>query len=540
MSLSEDNNQPENEAFGAEWRQIFNEAAETPPDRVWNAIERRLDEDDRGTVVIPFWSRFRPVAYGMAAAVTLLLLGWWAFQTYDQPANSPDATMAVKSRQPALESNPNPATRTSRPEEKRIADASSSEAPSPAQKKPATRRRPAGSVPGDGSSGRPSLAQNRAKTRYGSLRETEPQPSVPDANGQRTASARSFRQSMNADPSAPTQSAPAFLPSSPPVTDQVVISRLEQPIEPVRPNTGSEAASYTPLAGKPLRLTSKSGIDRVVWYRVPDAGPVIEPERASKKEYWTAVAFVPTSFNPSASVSTRGLTPAPAFTTSNQSFTTRQSVSQAELQNQPQLSIALQFNTGVKLADHWSLETGINYLEGRSQVRSNAVVVTGIASIFAQGNKSSSILENAILNSSSAAPSRSYGFASSDVLLAAADNTPVATTNNYQFLQVPLQAGYHIRPRKKLSYTLLGGFLANLFLRNSVGSLEVAPRDQIYRPVTLSGMAGMRFSYRPTRRWSGSLTGSFQQALQSGTRPEALFQTRPQALGVGFGVNYHF
>ena len=36
------------------WRKAFEEAAETPPPRVWNTIERRLDESD-GPKVLPLW-----------------------------------------------------------------------------------------------------------------------------------------------------------------------------------------------------------------------------------------------------------------------------------------------------------------------------------------------------------------------------------------------------------------------------------------------------------------------------------------------------
>ena len=36
------------------WRQTFDEAAEAPPSRVWDAIERQLDESN-STKIIPLW-----------------------------------------------------------------------------------------------------------------------------------------------------------------------------------------------------------------------------------------------------------------------------------------------------------------------------------------------------------------------------------------------------------------------------------------------------------------------------------------------------
>ena len=104
-----------------------------------------------------------------------------------------------------------------------------------------------------------------------------------------------------------------------------------------------------------------------------------------------------------------------------------------------------------------------------------------------------------------------------------------------------MQAGYHIQPDRKVSYAVLGGLLANVFLQNTIdGSLDVKPSDQVYRPLLLAGTAGLRVSYQATAHWFGSLTGSYQQALQSGTHSNAQLTTHPQAVGVGLGLNYRF
>jgi hypothetical protein len=114
-------------------------------------------------------------------------------------------------------------------------------------------------------------------------------------------------------------------------------------------------------------------------------------------------------------------------------------------------------------------------------------------------------------------------------------------TNDYQFVQVPVQVGYQLRPRKRLGLALLGGFLSNIFVRNTVGDeLVITSKDGIYRPVSWAATLGARFRYRPSRQWSASLAGVYQPSLGPGTRPESAVQTRSTAAGMSFGIDYHF
>ncbi|MCY7357617.1 MAG: hypothetical protein LH609_09115, partial [Rudanella sp.] len=114
-------------------------------------------------------------------------------------------------------------------------------------------------------------------------------------------------------------------------------------------------------------------------------------------------------------------------------------------------------------------------------------------------------------------------------------------SNDYTFVQVPVQLGYQIRPRKRLGFTVLGGFLTNLFIHNNVNNqLSITNSDMVYRPVTLSASTGLRFRYRPTRRWSASMAGIFKQALQRGTRAGTDLTTHPRTIGVSVGLDYHF
>lgn len=303
--------------------------------------------------------------------------------------------------------------------------------------------------------------------------------------------------------------------------------------------------SKLPVSKKP------APISRIIWYRAPEtAVAAIEPQDKgrSKKEYWAALTATPMSFNPMAAVQS-------SFQQANVAYNSIQAASRlptsTPLQNQAQISMAWQASSGVQFSKHWSVEAGIQYLNGRSQAQNNA----SVTNIFT--NQTENVLVNAIRNSntslplaSSPAPANNQGFGSS---LVADKNgwsntsnlvvtpTDQVVSNNFQYMQIPVQLGYHILPDHKISYSILGGLMANLFLKNTInGTLEVNPEDQIYRPVSMAGTAGLRVNYHPTHHWSGSLTGSYQQALQNGTEASAQLRVRPQALGVGFGLNYHF
>ncbi|WP_234736295.1 outer membrane protein [Tellurirhabdus bombi] len=542
MSQSEEN-MSDNQWSGQEWRNAFQDADDTPPSGLWDAIERRLDEEESKTVVIPFWTSYRPFLYGAAAAVALLLVGWWAFNSAKHPGMEQPVAIQqpAQSNQPEAFSSAVPNT-SSTPE--KINDPNADHMARPLDRIAATE---------------PTRnARNLSRTRNEANRAQELAPDVlqkvtkalpatdnalayQQAASEKAASARRVKAQQGLTSSTENVAVQAR-------TDQDLNSSTTPPSstdaekklvsEALADNKALASASYELLESKQFSLKTMRGVNRIIWYRAPDL--VIEPEspkKSSKKDYWTAIAYMPMSFNPATSVRTNGLAP---LYSASQTFSANRAVQSPELQNHAQWSTSLQLNTGMKLSKHWSVETGVNYLQGRSVAQSNAVVFTALST-----SSPNNLLENALRNSASPAYSDKSNFAPSSltndpIFAAATSDEKASVQNNYRFLQIPLQAGFNINPDAKLSYSVLGGALANVFLQNTVGSYEITSDDNIYRPVILSGTAGLRVNYRPTNHWSGSLTGSFQRALQSGTRPEAQVQTRPQAMGVGFGLNYHF
>ncbi|WP_266361971.1 outer membrane beta-barrel protein [Tellurirhabdus rosea] len=519
MSQSEEN------MFEKQWRNAFNEATDTPPMRVWDAIERQLNEEEHGAVVIPFWTRLRPFAYGAAAAVALILLGWWAFYEADRAgADSPGLA-----RQESIPAPSGPASSEQvAAAEQTAADAAGRNPNSLSPEQPEASATPPAVRYDEAVAGR--LRTNWKTPGTSSALQTPPRSeSFADLPSTMSAVSPRSRTDFRSGESADHQPAIAAKTSE---TVQERFSRSDAAMA-----TGAlerREASYALLAGKPFSLRSRQGISRVVWFRMPDdlAAPQID-RKSRSKEYWTAVTVMPMSFNPAASVRVTGLTP--VYATASPSMLSNQGVStQPEIQNRARMSLSMQWNTGMKVSEHWSVETGVMYLQGNATAQSNAVVMTAMSS------SADNLLETALKNSALGQDKQAnFDPSRSNSLYAAATNS-TTVANEFRFVQIPVQAGYHIRPAGKVSYALLGGILANVFLQNTVGTVEVTPDDAVYRPVTLSGTGGVRINYRPTRRWSGSVTGSYQYALQTGTRPEAQVQTRPQAMGIGVGMNYHF
>ncbi|WP_138994875.1 anti-sigma factor [Larkinella sp. C7] len=565
MSLSKE------EELNEEWRSIFEDAAESPSDELWDRIARRLDEEETEPI-IPLWPRAKPWFYGVAAAIMALLIGWWALQSID----TTDTTQPVAGQS----GSSSRATADQRAKQEKATTSSSADrkpefASKTAETLAANRRADSQNTPWETpvvpelehsetattidqiikdqsvlTGKRKTASTERLATRRSSLTARG------SLTGHRSSAVR-IAENRRTNPNQPAGSSRGTGTNSPDLTTGTFqsserITKTATPTQTTLPDETGSGVADTQLAyeasyikSKLVTLKNPAPISRIIWYRAPET--TIEPQEKgrSKNEYWAALTATPMSFNPMTSVQS-------SFNQANVAYNavqqgSRQAVS--PLQNQAQISMAWQASSGLQFSKHWSVEAGVQYLNGRSQARNNATVTN----VFT--NQTENLLVNAIRNSSPSVPQLASS-PNTNFLPSYADkanlNNPSSlvvvptpsdqvVSNDFQYLQVPVQIGYHILPEHKISYSVLGGLMANVFLKNTVnGALEVNPGDQVYRPMSLAGTAGLRVSYHPTHHWSGSLTGSYQQSLQSGTQSDAQLQVRPQAIGVGFGLNYHF
>ncbi|GAB3642176.1 hypothetical protein [Spirosoma arcticum] len=564
------------------WRKAFEEAAETPPPRVWDAVERRLDEGE-GPKILPLWgaglvsSPLVGWSVGVAAAVALLLVGWWALRTTtpgnpvtiasQQPSKQPvralsliDRNAKVASQQPAKQTGRVSVIQTPKPTDcwpsfKSIPKRPSSPAEQ-AQETVALTQKPVSAtgnhslLTSDQPMNRPAAKAFTQPSEALAAKTPEPVDEQQISNAQPTGIAQRANVSNTRETvvsvdrvaftgvtAAPTAPANGFVPES----DRATAS--------AQPTANRQSLSFDQIPTSPLRLREVGSIQRIVWLR--PAEPATEPTATQPKrqlrEVWASVSLMPGAFDPAVDLRSAQ----PSFAQSN--ALTNTSTSQPSINSRANFSVAYQAGAGIQLTERWSIESGVGYLAGRSVVDSpvqNSVAGIKSGSVNRTG-QASNLYVDALRNSSSSVPSANnnqtasfdYAFASNqfNALNTYNPQTRQSLNNDYQYVQVPVQVGYQLRPRKRLSLALLGGFLSNIFVRNTVGdNLVITGRDGVYRPLSWAANLGARFRYRPSRQWSASLAGVYQPSLGPGTRPESTVQTRPTSAGMSFGIDYHF
>jgi len=535
------------------WRKVFDEADDAPPPRVWDAIERRLDESDK-TGIVPLWGAgpvlSRPFGWaaGLAAAVALVLVGWWVM-----PADQ--SRQSVATRQSAAPANPTTQPDRQQPVQPSVVGSAtdgmastSAPASSPAgAEQPslsaASEPSPTGSVSGRRLSRQmPTLALNR------------PQRSTQSA---RSASAVSATETTNPE----SVAGPAVTGATPPAlaltASPMPANAFDRQSTILSANSAAAdqlaSANYDRLEGRGLKLRGPGAIQRIVWFRPADPAddmPLEQTTKRAERSLWASVSVMPGAFDPAVSTQIPSVVRMSGVAASATSPT---------VSSRANFSIAYQAAAGVQLTEHWSLESGVGYLAGRSTVDSprpanvyslQMVNNTGSAASVAGTSSLYTDLLRSQLGQSSATQNGSTAQFAYDNLMSAnraADpnnydiRNSQAVTNDYQYIQVPMQVGYQLRPHKRLSMALLGGLLTNIFVRNTVADeLVITAKDGLYRPVSLAATMGARFRYRPSQRWSASVAGVYQPSLSPGTPVDSPIQTRPTSTGMTFGVDYHF
>ncbi|GAB3796091.1 hypothetical protein GCM10028819_13130 [Spirosoma humi] len=519
------------------WRKTFEDASEMPPPRVWGTIEQRLDESS-GPKVLPLWgtglasSRSLIWGAGMAAAVALLLVGWWAvnFQStkqlaaQEQPIDQAN-NVANSHSEPSTATDASPTSHARRAQTDAVASTTAKSVVKSAQPINGLRSRAAATA---AQNAQPLVAQTDPKSARGGHSQHGPTVLMAASAAQQTLEHPESRRSSNltATTSYPSGSQ-SFIATDASVQNTVVFNKL---------------------IGKPLRMRRPGSIQRIVWIRPMDleTEPEVNKSKRQPRELWASVNMMPGSFNPMVSVRSM------QSSFSNTALASANVSSQSSVSSRANYSMAYQAGAGVQLSERWSVESGIGYLSGHATVETTGQsLATGQMDLLANrigtgGNAYIDALRNSSQNVKFAnnAPQASYNNTIAYVspsYVPSANQTIQTVNNDYQYVQVPVQVGYQLRPRKKLSMAVIGGLLTNIFVKNTVGdALVVTNKDGVYRPVSLAATMGARLRYRPTRQWSASIAGMYQPALESSTKADAQVQGRPTSAGMSFGVDYHF
>ncbi len=195
-------------------------------------------------------------------------------------------------------------------------------------------------------------------------------------------------------------------------------------------------------------------------------------------------------------------------------------------------SYSVGLNFGVELKENWTLESGVQY------------------SLLGARTLTNLILESRTYNRAVAFSSEFSGLETfTDIVddaLTEVSVDDIDLNNTFQFISLPVQAGYLILD-KKVNVKINGGIAANLYLghkltgSSGVGSFEIDPgTTSAYRELTFSGIAGLELGYRILDRVNITLEPNYQQSFQSLTKSSSNFSTNPSGVGVQAGMKYSF
>jgi hypothetical protein len=517
----------EEHTFENNWRKAFDNADETPPASVWERVEARLDEEDDRVAIIPLWQQWQTLKWVAAAGVTILLVSlgtWWLSNNSNVKSH-----LATKVTNEKLSSKTGVSEKTSNPETGGdVAISKMQPRPNQGRNESVVSVTPSQST--DVVATRSVSAKSKSGSKIRLTKSDEHKTELPALYKEEGWIAEKQKDKMEL----PT----AHLPSV--VAEETAILSLSNSNSKL-PAVSNPVTLSTPVLAL-SSLNSKEmheliGLSkRQPWVAYQPVQSEQKVQKTAPKEYWASVGVMPASYN--AGVAIGGSKSGLAYATSNQSFSTNTAQSSSST-NRPSFSYALQWQGGVQLAQRWSLETGLNYLQGNS-------VFEGTNGFNAFSNSYVNNLEAAINISDNSKQRYDFAAIGADKSQIQALTTSQNINNSYQFLQVPVQAGYAVvKPKRKLSLWLLAGFINNVFLRNSFQSgqestVTVSGAGNPYRTLSFSAGAGMRIQYKMNKRWTTLLSGNFQRALGSNTRSGTAFEARPQLLGVGAGLRYGF
>lgn len=517
------------------WRKAFDGADEQPPQRVWDAVERQLDEDSKARV-LPLWGAallpgLRTLTWGAgaAASVALLLAGWWYTQSTNQLSRT--KSVAAHTGQHAVAPANAPIAQTTiQPDHKTVLVASAAKAA-------------------------PELHTRHIRS---AGHQDQPAFTLADNSnliadiGRQYGNAHSERTARFVQTSGFVQTTVPAAPDPSPVAAMPLMA------------TSPMATEASPTAGQPdapsatrLAVTNMSSSQPVqpktttAWTSTDAGGDMAVTDglaKAKKREKWASISIMPGAYNPAVALASAATPMAVAnyANTANRATVATTPV----VDSRSSRSIAYQVSAGIQLTERWSVESGVGYLSAQSTVESpTQVSLASAAMITAKdaqvaNNLFVDAVRNRVIsqtNAYAAAAMDQNGTSQSYVANRYSATEQQAVSNDYQFVQVPVQVGYQLRPRKRLGLALIGGFLTNIFVRNTVANqVIVTPADDIYRSLSLAASVGARFRYRPSQHWSASLAGLYQPTLGSTTSSDSPIRSQPTTTGMSFGVDYHF
>jgi|GEM_PF-916709 len=499
--------------FEDQWGKTFSDAAITPPPSVWEGIEARLDEEE-DVAIIPIWWQSPKLWYAAASIAALLIVGGlWLKNGVTENGRSSDIAAKI-----TLPMKPEPVTaELSAGKINKTREVNHAE----------TSKNVTGRSITSIKSGRGKI-DNSVKAEHTDVVDDQNkslatlEPLKPNSKlGKETRELIAARD-KNTEPGkqvAANEKATGdqkVLFNSKSKSDLAVsIEEIAQKEELIR-----SAISAEMLASLPYKNLNVYFQKRYVFYKDNETQSVVPAKK--HQEYWAGLGLMPASFNPDVNLKS-----SPA-SFANKSFASQKALTG---KNDPGFSYAVQTQGGMRISKHWSVETGITYLQGNSQYEGGGYLLD------AATYGSSNVLENAYADLTN----KSTGLSNNSIYI----DVSKQVRNDYQYLQLPVQAGFTLNPDGKLSYSVLGGMMANFFLNNELQSdngdvIKTTASDDVYRGMNWAATTGLRFNYKLSSKWRATLTGSYQKAVTSGFRANQSLESHPSLYGVAWGMRYSF
>ncbi|WP_185156097.1 outer membrane beta-barrel protein [Fulvivirga kasyanovii] len=180
-------------------------------------------------------------------------------------------------------------------------------------------------------------------------------------------------------------------------------------------------------------------------------------------------------------------------------------------------------NFGTRLSEKWVLQSGIVYAQQQTTSTSNVVNTSDRQTVKTLSNFAD--MENA-----------------EDIAFTA----PYDVNNTYELVSVPIQAGYVLLD-SRFNIVILSGVANNILLKNQIsassGDIEdvnISGDDSQYRTYQLTGLLGSEFSYDFGEHYRLALIPQVRQSINSITKSDAEYTSRPTTLEIGFRFKYVF
>ena len=213
-----------------------------------------------------------------------------------------------------------------------------------------------------------------------------------------------------------------------------------------------------------------------------------------------------------------------SFNTANKAFAVVRSTG---TETEPEIAYSYGANIGYKLSKRIIVQTGIAYRKA-----STTTTTTGYVEQIGSGTRIPIIA--------------AYQY-QLDGLSYVKPISEISLSNQYEFVSVPLRAGYVLLD-KKINLTFLAGISSEFFLNNQIVDkskyLETLSNSSgdgsPYKSIYFNGSLGTMVGYTFAKNYAITLEPSYRFAVNSFTKDDFYLNSYPSSFMLSFGIAYNF